>query len=113
MLLIGPLKTFLLPPLTLVAAEIIDVESAVRLPLIVEFPLEIDQSLPRRMNGEPPQIGHDPAPPQFFSHGPCCSGTAEEIGDKVAYVGRCFDDPFDEGFGFLGGVENRFNCRVI
>jgi len=39
-----------------------------------------------------------------FGHCRSGAGAAEEIGYQITFVGRSFDDAFQEGFGFLGGV---------
>ena len=61
MLIVRALEPFLLPPLPLVAAEVVNVERAIRLALVVKLSLEFDQALSAGVNGEPPEVGHDPA----------------------------------------------------
>jgi len=39
------------------------------------------------MDGEAPQIGHDPATAEFLRHGARRAGATEEVGDKIAFVG--------------------------
>ena len=60
------------------------------------------------LDGETPQVCHDPAPAQFFSYCPSGAGAAEEVGDEVAFVGRGFDDTFQQGLWFLGWVTQVF-----
>jgi hypothetical protein len=53
------------------------------------------------MDGEAPQIGHDPATAQLFRYRTRRAGATEEVGDKIAFVGRGFDDTFEKIFWFL------------
>ena len=104
MLFVRAFEPFLLPPLPLVAAEVVNVERAIRLAFVVKLALKLDQALAAGVDGEPPEVGHDPAPPQPLGHCAGRAAAAEEVGDEIAFVGAGFDDAFEKGFGFLGGV---------
>ena|SRR5436309_14508471 len=104
MLAIRALELFLLPPLPLVAAEVVNVERAIRLASFVELALELNQALAASVNREPAEIAHDPAPPEPFRYRASRPAAAEEVGDEIAFVAAGFDDAFENGFGFLSGV---------
>ena len=72
--------------LALVPAEVEDFKSAVVLAFGFEFPLHADQPLARGVDGELTQVADDPLAPEFFCHGGRGAGTAEEIGNQVAFV---------------------------
>ena len=54
-------QPFLLPPLPLVTAEIVNVERAIRLPVGVQGTLQLDQPLAAGVNREAAQVGGYPA----------------------------------------------------
>ena len=90
--------------LTLVFTQVEDFKGAVVLSLGLQLPLDADQPLAGGVNTELAQVTDDPLTPQFLRYRRRGAGAAEEIGDQVAFVGRCFDDPLKEGFGLLGGI---------
>ena len=90
--------------LALVLAQVEDFKGAVVLALGLELPLHADQPLAGGVDGELAQVADDPLAAQLLRHGRRGAGAAEEVGDQVAFVGRGFDDAFEQGFGFLGGV---------
>ena len=98
--------------LALVLAQIEDFKRAVIPALYFQLPLHANQAFTRRVNGELAQIAGDPFAPEFFRHRRRGAGTAEEIGDEVTFVAGCFDDAFEQGFGFLGGVTKSFITSV-
>ena len=57
MLVVRAFEPFLLPPLPLVTAEVVNVERAIRLAFVVKLALKLDQSLAAGVNGEPPEVG--------------------------------------------------------
>src|SRR3989442_1214984 len=61
-LLVSALKPLLLPPLSLVPAQIVNVECPIRLFLRVQLPLHLDQSLAARMNRESSNVYTYPLP---------------------------------------------------
>ncbi len=90
--------------LALVLAQVENFEGAVVLALGLEGALHPDQPLARRVDGELPQVRDDPLAPQLLRHRRRRPRASEEVGDQVAFVGRSFDNAFEEGFGFLGWV---------
>ena len=100
--------------LALVLAQVEDFEGAVVLAFGLQLPLHADQPLAGGVDGELAQVGDDPLAAQFFGHGGRGAGAAEEVGDEVAFVGGGFDDAFEQGFGFLGGVvESSLRLELI
>ena len=71
----------------------------------------VDETLAHDERCRLANVAGNPATAQLF--GNRCRGAAatEEIADDVAFVGRCLDDTFEEGFGFLGGVAYSFFCN--
>src|SRR3990167_4167584 len=63
------------------------------------------------MDGKAPQVRHDPTPSQSLGHGPRCPAAAEEIGDKIAFVGGGGKNPFNYVFWFLRSVTKVF-CLI-
>ena len=86
MLVVGAVEPFLLPPLALVTAEVVNVERAIRLLLLVQLALQLDQPFAAGVNGEPAKVRHDPAPPQPLRHRARRPAAAEEVGDEIAFV---------------------------
>jgi hypothetical protein len=86
MLVVGALKMFLLPPLPLISTQIINVEWAIRLHFIVQFTLHINETLPTRVNREPPKVSHDLAPPQSLRYRTRRSASAEKVRYKVSFA---------------------------
>ena len=68
----------------------------------------VDETLAHDEGCRLADVAGNPATTQLFSNRCCGTAATEEITDKVAFVGRCLDDTFEEGFGFLGGVANTF-----
>jgi len=66
--------------------------------------LYADHALAGCVNSELAEVADDPFATQFFRYGSGGAGATKEISDKVAFVGRGFDDSFKQGFGFLSGV---------
>ena len=86
MVLVCALEPFPLPPLPLVAAQIVDIKGPVGLAVCVEFALQFDEPLAAGVDGKSAQVGHDPAAAQALGHSAGGAGAAEEIGHEVAFV---------------------------
>ncbi len=86
-LLVRALEPVLLPPLPLVAAEVVDVERAVGLALVVQLALQLDQPLAAGVDGEPAQVAMIQRRPKPLRHCARRAAAAEEVGDEVAFVG--------------------------
>ena len=69
----------------------------------------VDETLAHDEGCRLADVTGNPATAQLFSNSCCGAAATEEIADKVAFVGRCLDDAFEEGFGLLGCVANRFS----
>ena len=70
----------------------------------------IDEAFPHDEGSGFTYICRDPTTPQAFRYGCGCTATAKEVADEVAFVAAGFDDAFEKGFGFLGGIVNSFFC---
>ena len=55
--------------------------------LFFQLALNADEPFARSMDGKAAEIAPDPFATEFFGNGECCTGTAEEVGDKVTGVG--------------------------
>ncbi len=90
--------------LSLVPAEVQHLERAVVLAFRLQFALHADHALARRVDGELAEIGDDPLAAELLGDGGRGARTDEEVGDEIAFVGRCFDDTFEKGFGLLSWI---------
>ena len=88
--------------LALVFAEVQDFKGAVVPVVFLELALDPDEALARGVNGEFAQVRANPFAAQLFGHGRRGPGPAKKIRHQIAFVGRGFDDTFEQGFGFLG-----------
>src|SRR6185503_5611489 len=68
-LLVGGFEPLELPPLALVAPQVIDIEGAAGPVLLLQLALDLDQPLAGGVDGRAPQVHPDPAPPQLFCDG--------------------------------------------
>ena len=93
--LVSALEPVKLPPLALVAAQVIDVEGAVGLAGGVQLALDLDQALAGGVDGVAAQVHPDPAPAQLLRHRQRRPGAAEEVGDYTILFRRCIYNPFD------------------
>ncbi|MGQ9600301.1 MAG: hypothetical protein ACUVWZ_12890, partial [Anaerolineae bacterium] len=75
-LVVVALQAVQLPPLALVAAQVIDIEGTVGLTLCVQLALHLDEPLAAGVDGVAPQVHPDPAPPQLLGHRQRRTGTA-------------------------------------
>ena len=106
MLVVRALEPVSLPPLAFVTAEVVNVESTIRLAFVVQFALQFDEALAAGVDGEPAEVRHDPATPQPLRHRARRAAAAEKIGNEVAFVAAGLDDAFEKCFGFLSRVIN-------
>ena len=104
MLILRAFQPILLPPLTLVTSEIVNVERAIRLALLVQLALQFDQTLAARVNRETSEIRHDPTSAKTFCDRSRCAAAAKEVSYEIAFIAAGFDDALKQGFGLLGGV---------
>jgi hypothetical protein len=88
--------------LALVLAQVQDFKGAVVFALSLQLSLHADQPLAGGVNGELAEVADDPLAAEFFRHRRRGARATEEVGDQVAFVGGCFDDAFEQSFGFLG-----------
>ena len=98
--------------LAFVLAEVENFKSAVVLAFGLQLPLHADHALAGGVDGELAEVAGDPLAAQLLGHRRGRAGAAEEVGDEVAFVGRGFDDPFEQSFGFLSWVVNSFFSLV-
>ena len=64
----------------------------------------IDKALAHDEGCRLADVAGNPATAKSFGYSCCGAAATEEIADEVAFVGRCLDDTFEEGFGLLSGV---------
>ena len=79
--------------LAFVFSQIKDFKGAKVLPGLLELSLDTDHPFSGGMNGEFAEIGPDPLAVQLFCHRQGRAGSAEEVGNQIARIGRGFDDP--------------------
>ncbi len=108
MLLVRALEPFLLPPLALVTTKVVNVEGAIRLALVIEFALQLNQPFAAGVNGKSAKVGHNPATPQPLRHRARRAATTENVRHEISFIGAGFDDAFEQGFGFLSCVSRVF-----
>lgn len=60
MLILRAFQAFLLPPLPLVFAGVVDIKRTVRFRVGVAFALEFDHPFARGVDAEPPEVCHNP-----------------------------------------------------
>ena len=92
--------------LTLIFAEVENFKGAVVFAVGFELTLDSNHPLAGSMDGELAEVCSNPHASQFFGNGGSRARAAEEVGDKVTFVGGCFDDAFKECFRFLGRISN-------
>ena len=68
MVIVIALQPFPLPPLPLVAAQIVDIKGPVGLAVCLEFSLQFDEPFTAGVDGETAQIAHDPTTVQALGH---------------------------------------------
>jgi hypothetical protein len=109
MVIIIALQPFSLPPLPLIATQIVDIKGPVGLAVCLEFSLQFDEPFAAGVDSESAQVAHDPATVQALGH--CARGAraTEEIGHEVALVGGGADDALQESLGLLGIVTQALN----
>jgi hypothetical protein len=92
--------------LTLVFAQVEDLEGAVVFAGGFQLALYTDHALARGVDGELAQVGHDPFAAQSFCD--ICRGArpTEEISDQVSWPGGTCDDSFDQFIWFLSVVSS-------
>jgi len=56
------------------------------------------------MDGEPPEVGHNPPSPQPLRHRARRPAATKEVGNQIAFVAACFNDALQERFRFLRGI---------
>ena len=64
----------------------------------------VGEALLDEADGEVGDVDADPAAVEALRDLDGGAAAAEGIENEVAFVGAGFDDAFEEGFGFLGGV---------
>ena len=64
----------------------------------------VGEALLDEADGEVGNVDADPAAVEALGYLNGGAAAAEGVEDEVAFVGAGFDDAFEEGFGFLGGV---------
>ena len=94
-------------------AQIEDFKGAVVFAFGFQLPLHADHALSSSVDGELAQVADHPLAPQFFCNGSSGAGAAEEVGHQVAFVGRGFDNAFEQSFGFLGSITGAFACHRV
>ena len=62
MLCVGAFEAVELPPLALITAEVVHIEIAVRFTGFMQLTLNLDHAFAGGVNGETPQVAHDPTP---------------------------------------------------
>ena len=82
---VGALQPVQLPPLALVAAQVVYVEGAIGLAGGVQLALDLDQALAAGVDGVAPQVHPDPAPAQLLRHCQRCATAAEEVSDNTIF----------------------------
>jgi len=83
-----------LPPLALVAAQVIHVEGAIGLAGGVQLALDLDQALAAGVDGVAPQVHPDPAPAQLLRHRQRRARAAEKVGNNRVFIRRSFNNSF-------------------
>ena len=73
----------------------------------------VDETLAHDEGCRLADVTGNPATAQLFGNRCCGAAATKEITDEVAFVGRCLDDTFEEGFGLLGVITNSFLCLRI
>ena len=86
--------------LPLVAPEVEHFKRAEGLACRLRFPLHLDQPLAGGVDAELAQVRGNPLAPQLLRHRRRGAGTAEEIGDEIAFVRAGVDNAFEKGFRF-------------
>jgi len=91
---VGALQPVQLPPLALVAAQVIDVEGAIGLASGVQRALDLYQALASGVDSVAAQVHPDPAPAQLLRHRQRRAGAAEEVGNNRVFIRRSFNNSF-------------------
>ena len=99
--------------LSLVLTQIEDLKGAVALAFIFERSLNANHALAGGVDSKLAQVADDPLATELLGYGGHGARTAEEISNKIAFVGRSFDNTFKERFGLLGGIVNSLTCHGI
>ncbi|MPM47852.1 hypothetical protein SDC9_94573 [bioreactor metagenome] len=91
-----------------ILAQVEDLKSAEVFAPGLELTLHANEPFARGVDGKLAQVTADPLAPQLFGYRQGGAGAAKEVGYQTAFVGRGFDDSFEQGFRFLSRIFNPF-----
>ncbi len=74
---------------------------------------DAQQPFARGVDGEAAQVAGDPTAIQLLRDRRRGAGAGKAIENKVAFVGRRFDDALEQGFGLLRGVACSFQRDIV
>jgi len=88
MLFVSALQGGFLPPLPLVAAQIVNVKGSIRMALRCQHSLHVNKAFTARVDGKPSEITHDPPAAHPFRNGSVGPRTTKEVGNQIAFARR-------------------------